>query len=569
MNYLGKMTMRKMLLFFVFLCSINVLAQSEEPFPLPDSLAGRLREFRKNDFARAEALDAAIRFYQEIDKVQDAKGYIRELSSLAYNLKDNYYIALSDYYLAIYDLDRMDYEEALYRIHKALECVEMLPTSGRTERLTARLYMALGNYYSDKRMLSESYDAIQKGLEAAGENDREIYLKLINNLGNVYLKGGNSLEAERLYRESLKLHKSLPYRNMATIYAENQNYDTALIYTDSALMYAISSYDTMSVNHFKGVICLGKGDIAQASLYYDKCLRGVHSCSDAFFNSVVYQNSAYISMEKGDFEQAMALIDTAIMIANEMNNVHRKLDCLRLKAILLSEMNDLENSLKCMAEYSFTRDSILVKQDNERFLTHVHDYETGIIEQRYEAEKAIAKQRQGFILVIAVLIVFFTVMTTSIFIRNRRQKELLLKQELDLKNREVTSDSIGKIQSNEMLNDIIEKLTEMEVRTDKDMLPSVIRDLKTLVHNDAKKDFDLHFVQIHPDFYQKLLADYPRLTQNELRLCALIKSNLSVKEIAAINGISAESVKTARKRLRKSLNLTGEDESLLSFLSKY
>lgn len=104
---------------------------------------------------------------------------------------------------------------------------------------------------------------------------------------------------------------------------------------------------------------------------------------------------------------------------------------------------------------------------------------------------------------------------------------------------------------------------------ERDVLPGVIRDLKTLVHDDAKKDFDLHFVQIHPDFYQKLLADYPKLTQNELRLCALIKSNLSVKEIAAINGISAESVKTSRKRLRKSLNLTGEDESLLSFLSKY
>ena len=44
---------------------------------------------------------------------------------------------------------------------------------------------------------------------------------------------------------------------------------------------------------------------------------------------------------------------------------------------------------------------------------------------------------------------------------------------------------------------------------------------------------------------------------------------LSIKEIATINGISVDSVKTARKRLRKSLNLTGEDVSLLGFLSKY
>ena len=125
------------------------------------------------------------------------------------------------------------------------------------------------------------------------------------------------------------------------------------------------------------------------------------------------------------------------------------------------------------------------------------------------------------------------------------------------------------MQSNEILNDVIEKLNEMERHPENNVLPGVIRDLKSLVSTETKKDFDVHFVQMNPDFYQKLLADYPKLTQNELRLCAFIKSNLSIKEIAALNGISADSVKTARKRLRKSLNLTGEDMSLLEFLSKY
>ena len=109
----------------------------------------------------------------------------------------------------------------------------------------------------------------------------------------------------------------------------------------------------------------------------------------------------------------------------------------------------------------------------------------------------------------------------------------------------------------------------MEEHPQKNVLPGAILNLRTLVDVNTRKEFDLHFVQMHPDFYKKLLADFPKLTQNELRLCAFIKSNLSIKEIAAINGISPESVKTARKRLRKSLNLTGEDMSLLEFFSKY
>jgi hypothetical protein len=59
---------------FLLLCSIDVIAQdADEPLALPDSLAGRLREFRRADFARVEALDAAIMFYQEMDRMQDAK----------------------------------------------------------------------------------------------------------------------------------------------------------------------------------------------------------------------------------------------------------------------------------------------------------------------------------------------------------------------------------------------------------------------------------------------------------------------------------------------------------------
>ena len=562
--------MRKIIFLFLLLCSIDVIAQdADEPLALPDSLAGRLREFRRADFARAEALDAAIMFYQEMDRMQDAKGYIQELSQLSKDLKDNYYIALTDYYLAVYALDLRDYEKAVLHINNALARIEMLRMSDRTTRLATKVYLTQSSCYSGMEILTDSYDAIQKGLEMAGDKNPDLYLKLINNLGNLYHKGGNSFEAERLYRESLKLKKSLPYRNLATIYCEKEDYDSALLFADTALQYSVSFYDSLCVKHFIGVAYLGKNDFDQADKYYKECLNELKHCSDPVLSSVIFQNSAYIALVQGDYDQALTLIDTAIVITGRLPDLNRKLNCIRLKAILLSEMQDLENSLKCMAEYSFARDSMMTQQGQQRFLDYVYHHETREIEQRYEAEKAITKQRQGFILIISALIILFTIMITIILVRNRRQKELLLKQELDLRNREVTSKSISKIQSNEILNDAIKKLTEMEEHAENDLLPDIIRSLKTLINEDARKDFDLHFVQIHPDFYKKLLSEYPKLTQNELRLCAFIKSNLSIKEIASINGISVESVKTARKRLRKSLNLTGEDVSLLEFLSKY
>jgi DNA-binding CsgD family transcriptional regulator len=65
--------------------------------------------------------------------------------------------------------------------------------------------------------------------------------------------------------------------------------------------------------------------------------------------------------------------------------------------------------------------------------------------------------------------------------------------------------------------------------------------------------FKFYFEEIHQGFFEKLLHFYPDLTSQELRLCALIRLNLSISALASILGISEESVKTARFRLKKKL----------------
>ena len=76
-------------------------------------------------------------------------------------------------------------------------------------------------------------------------------------------------------------------------------------------------------------------------------------------------------------------------------------------------------------------------------------------------------------------------------------------------------------------------------------------------------------MRVHPGFYEKLCADFPNLTQSELRLCAFLKLNLNTKEIAAINNITINSAKVARSRLRKKLNISDINDNLVEFLSQY
>ena len=55
------------------------------------------------------------------------------------------------------------------------------------------------------------------------------------------------------------------------------------------------------------------------------------------------------------------------------------------------------------------------------------------------------------------------------------------------------------------------------------------------------------------------------MTKNDLRLAALLKMNLSSKEIASVLNITMEGVKKARQRFRKKLELSSED-SLENFV---
>ena len=80
--------------------------------------------------------------------------------------------------------------------------------------------------------------------------------------------------------------------------------------------------------------------------------------------------------------------------------------------------------------------------------------------------------------------------------------------------------------------------------------------------------FKNYFDKSNPGYRLRLRKAYPDLTDAEERLFLLLKINLSTKEAAAMQGISTESVKKNRHRLRKRLGL-GEDERLEAFIRKF
>lgn len=111
---------------------------------------------------------------------------------------------------------------------------------------------------------------------------------------------------------------------------------------------------------------------------------------------------------------------------------------------------------------------------------------------------------------------------------------------------------------NEIKNDTVashEETKEHLLKKLKNIMKSVDYYLKK---EDPNKVFEKYFNAIHDGFYDRLTKKHPNLTQNEAKLCAYIKLNLSTKEIAIHTNIAPSSVEVARYRLRKKINLDSE-----------
>ncbi|AWX45005.1 hypothetical protein HME9304_02013 [Flagellimonas maritima] len=155
-------------------------------------------------------------------------------------------------------------------------------------------------------------------------------------------------------------------------------------------------------------------------------------------------------------------------------------------------------------------------------------------------------------------------------LENARLKQKEMAQQLEFRNKELTSYALNFAQKNELLTHLEEKIALAKKATPTEqfrILGELHRDIKQHVNIDSDwEDFKRYFEEVHTDFHSNLKQEHPDLTSNDLKICSLTRLNLNIKETANILGISPESAKTARYRLRKKLNLSPDKELLDYFL---
>lgn len=142
--------------------------------------------------------------------------------------------------------------------------------------------------------------------------------------------------------------------------------------------------------------------------------------------------------------------------------------------------------------------------------------------------------------------------------------------EAEYKRKELVSTALALAEKNELLTEFagdLEKLSHATPTAAKAMLNDLIRRVRQAHRSESAWDtFNEQFLTLHNDFMKAISLRYPDLTPMEVKVCTLLKLNLSTKEIARILQLSDRNIDNHRYRLRKKLGLRSDD-NLTVFLT--
>ena len=201
-----------------------------------------------------------------------------------------------------------------------------------------------------------------------------------------------------------------------------------------------------------------------------------------------------------------------------------------------------------------------------------------------EKEKKFNKTLRTLYLLLAIFSIVYAIIYFK-YLRSRYKKkkeqfeqlqqitELELqktKEVLEINKKELTSAALQIIENGETVQHFKKELDSFKQNIDK-AHHKKLEHLATSITNNSRKnweEFRSRFEQVNTDFFKNLKIEHPRLSSSELKLCSFLKLNFNSKDIANLMGISAESVKVGRYRLRKKLELK-RSHNLVNYIDNF
>lgn len=465
----------------------------------------------------------------------------------------------------------------------------------RYEQLVA--YENMAELHRTKSNLTKALEYAFDAFHIAEElQDSLLMAKSAYNIGRYYADIENWAKTQEYYDLALKFNNGDLkltgdiLNSIGTMFEGYEEYDSSLDYYQQSLTLREeikdeeglgASYSNMGIIYFRRF-----NDTEKALSFYKRSTELKKKLNDFFNLAYTYINIGNLYRDTKKFDLARVNYKIALAYADSAEAKGVKASCYQR----LARCEEMAGNLALSKEYTEKSLNLRIEVLQERQNTEVEQLEAAYNLQKNESALLISQQQVELlrkdktilIIQVALLILFLILLLVFFFLKRakaNRDKQLrlkeneMLKREIEHKNNELSSFVMNLVQKQEMMDSLNVVVTNMKAGTEDEVLVKHIRELDQIIQKQTRndkewEDFRVYFEKIHNNFFKNLKSQFPELSVTELRLAALIKLKLSIKETATILGIAPDSVKTSRYRLRAKLNLQ-RDQNLLDFLSEY
>jgi hypothetical protein len=445
----------------------------------------------------------------------------------------------------------------------------------------------LAETYNNLGMVSYAARQISKSLEYHNEA-----LSLFSDLKNVGSQAntlgyiGHIYEKQQKYdlaisyqRKALATFNSkvdlkgiaLIYENIGSIFEDLGKYDSALIEFKKALSFNLKAGEIQqSISNYNNI-----GDIYRKSasldsgLYYTLLAKNLaHQFNNRAQIQSAYRDLAKVYFERQQFVTGYIYLDSAYNLYEDLyeeESAHQSAQLQTFYSIEKKnktiELLEKDQKIERLYRYAIVVFSLLILL-GLLFLLYRRNLQA-------KQEELLAK-KQNDLMIADLKNAKLKEQRLEAVIENKRLKENQLQFELEQKSRALTTQTLHMIQKNKLMEELKEKLKgslKLEPKEKSKAILDLIHLIDFSFNLDKDwEDFKVIFEQLHQSFFGNLKKEVPDLSPAEIKLCSLLKLNIPSKDMAPILGISVDSLRIARYRLRKKLKIA-EGDSLSAFIN--
>lgn len=456
-------------------------------------------------------------------------------------------------------------------VDKMAKAKKVLWLEARSQSLLANYLYGLGEY----GLGFEHFERTAQLLENIADEDFPLKQICLFQLAQVYIhfkeyenaipyltraKDVKSPINSSFYKTKINNMLGFSYRKLKQL-------DSSFVYFKKNLQNAVQKKDSVWIGISSGNI--GENyfieeqfDKAQPLLALDLRIAKKREDWPLASNAAVYLS--YIELENGNLVKAKDFADQALQFARKNSQYHRREIIYKLLSKIASYQSKPLLASKYLDSAFIVKDSVVKLFDSKKIIRAKQRIQ--LEKDKLEEEKMMRLNKQriwnrnrAIIFLVIILLIISLLYNRHRLLSKNKAQQLLAEKQIALEKLESASKRMEDFKES-LFNKsaLIEKLEE-EMSTvirnqDSEVAIKELENSTLLTDRDWRKFVEL-FEQIHNGFFGRLRDSYPDLTPAEIRFMALIRLQLSNKEMMLMLGVGDSSIRQTKRRVLKKISV--------------